>query len=123
VSTYLGPGGIDERAQEIRVESTEGFPESGVLELAGNHALFPHELVEYERKTEKGFVNCKRGVDGSEASSHWGEARVWCQSANRFTDTIPPTGRQYYHAVRAREHSGLQSAYSRITPSPACVEQ
>ena len=123
VSTYLVPGGIDGQAQEIHVESTDGFPESGVLEIAGNHALCPHELVEYEGKTEKSFLNCKRGVDGTEASSHWGEARVWSQSSNRFTDTIPPTGRQYYYIVRAVEYSGLQSAYSRITSSTTAVER
>lgn len=123
VSTYLGPDGIDAQAQEIHVESTDGFPESGVLEIAGNHALCPRELVEYVGKTEKSFLNCRRGVDGTEASSHWGEARVWSQSANRFTDTIPPTGWQYYYVVRAREHSCLQSPYSRITSATVSVER
>jgi len=123
VSTYLVPGGIDEHAQEIRVESTDGFPESGILEIAGNHALCPHELIEYEAKTEASFLNCKRGANGTQASSHWGEARVWSQSVNRFTDTIPPTGRQYYFVVRACEHSGLRSAYSRITSSTVAVER
>jgi hypothetical protein len=123
VSTHLVPGGIDEQAQKIHVESTDGFPESGVLEIAGNHALCPHEFVEYKGKNENSFLNCKRGVDGTEASPHWGEARVWCQSANHFTDTIPPTGRQYYYVVRACEHSGLRSAYSRITSATTAVEQ
>ena len=77
VSTHLSRCGIDRQAREIRVESTAAFPDSGVLEIAGNHNVCSCETVEYEGKTEKSFLNCKRGVDGTEATSHWGETRVW----------------------------------------------
>ena len=121
VSTHLAAEGIDERATEIAVGSTEGFPESGLLEVAGNHTLCPRELIQYKGKTATSFLNCARGVEGTEAASHWGETRVWSQAANRFVDTIPATGRRYYYVVRAKEHSGLTSAYSRIS-SAAFVE-
>jgi len=115
VTTYLAAEGIDERLTEIPVASTEGFPASGVLEIAGDHGLRAHEMVRYQGKTAKSLLKCERGVDGSEASAHWGETRVWSQSTNRFVDTLPTTRRQYYYVVRAREHSSLESAYSRIS--------
>jgi len=123
VSTCLAAGGLDESATEIPVHSTEGFPESGLLEVAGNHALGPHEVIQYQGKTATSFLNCQRGAEGSGAASHWGETRVWSQSANQFVDTFPPTERRYYYVVRAREHSGLESAYSRITSAAFVKEE
>jgi len=122
VSSNLTPGGIDERVQEIPVDSTEGFPDSGTIEIAGNHSLASHELVEYENKTANSFRGCKRGANSTKAHAHWGETRVWSRSSNRFTEPVPATGRRYYYVVRAREHSGLISPYSRVTPSPAFAD-
>jgi hypothetical protein len=39
----------------------------------------------------------------------------------KFTDKLPDSDRQYYYTVRAREHSGLQSPYSRIS-NPAITK-
>ena len=50
------------------------------------------------------------------AAIHWSGARVISLSAMQFTDTkTPDPERNYYYTVRAREHSGLISPYSRIT--------
>ena len=74
------------------------------------------EIVSYEGTTDSSFLNCKRGVEESEAALHWSGARVISLSAMRFTDTkIPDPERSYYYCVRAREHSGLISPYSRIS--------
>ena len=73
------------------------------------------EIVDYTAKTATSFLNCTRGADNTEAAPHWSGARVWSLSALRFTEKLPSPDRQYYYTVRAREHSGLQSPYSRIS--------
>jgi hypothetical protein len=47
---------------------------------------------------------------------------VWSLSALQFIDTkLSDPERQYYYTVRAREHSGLASPYSRIS-NPAVID-
>ncbi|MBC8355987.1 MAG: PD40 domain-containing protein [Planctomycetes bacterium] len=112
---------LDAKAATLIVESTEGFPNSGQLLIAGNHSMAEPEVVTYTGKTETTFLKCQRGGESSEPAMHWSGARVWSLSAMRFTDTkLPDPERQYYYTVRAREHSGLTSPYSRIS-NPAVI--
>ena len=115
VSTYLEGGHLDAQATTLEVISTTGFPQSGELLIAGNHSMAPPEVVSYRGKTATEFLNCSRGAEETAAASHWTGARVWSLSAMQFTDRLPDPERQYYYTVRAREHSGLQSPYSRIS--------
>ncbi|MEO1998869.1 MAG: hypothetical protein ABGZ17_26785, partial [Planctomycetaceae bacterium] len=93
----------------------QGFPSSGKLMIAGNHSMAAHEIVTYSGTTETTFLNCQRGGERSGPAGHWSGARVWSLSAMHFNDKLPDPTRQYYYTVRAREHSGLQSPYSRIS--------
>ena len=112
----------DWKSTTLTVESTDGFPSSGRLLIAGNHSMAAPEIVTYADKTETAFLNCQRGEESSEPAMHWSGARVWSISAMKFIDPgIPDPDRQYYYTVRAREHSGLTSPYSRI--SNAVVEK
>ena len=121
VDTILTGQHVDPDITTLTVESTDGFPMNGQLLVAGNHSMAATEVVSYEGKTETTFLNCTRGAEESEASMHWSGACVWSLSAMQFTDTdIPDPVRQYYYTVRAREHSGLTSPYSRIS-NPAVV--
>lgn len=116
VETTLTEKHFDAKAATLTVESTDGFPESGRLLIAGNHSLAAPEIVTYTGKTETTFLNCQRGAEASQPAMHWSGARAWSLSAMQFTDTkLPDPKRQYYYAVRAREHSGLTSPYSRIS--------
>jgi len=113
--TILTGEHLDAKSVTLTVESTEGFPESGKLLIAGNHSMVESEIVTYTDKTETTFLNCQRGEEDSQPAMHWSGARVWSLSAMQFTDEPPDPSRQYYYTVRAREHSGLQSPYSRIS--------
>ena len=73
------------------------------------------EVVSYTGKTETSFLNCKRGEENTKAALHWSGGRVWSLSTMQFTDKLPDAARQYYYTIRAREHSGLMSPYSRIS--------
>ena len=121
VSTQLVGEPIDDEVTQLAVHSTKGFPASGVLKIAGNHSMAAPERVRYTAKTATRFLNCTRGVEHTKPAAHWDGARVWSVSAQRFTQEIPATGRQYYYAVRAREHSGLESPYSPIS-NPAFIQ-
>ncbi len=121
VSTHLIGEHIDAEAATLTVRSTEGFPKSGQLLIAGNHSMAAPEIVSYTGKAASSFLNCTRGASDTEVTPHWAGARVWSLSALRFTEKLPSTDRQYYYTVRAREHSGLQSPYSRIS-NPAFVK-
>ncbi len=116
VDTILTAGHLGPDTTTIMVESTEGFPDHGQLLVAGNHSMAPPEVVSYEGRTEGEFLNCKRGVEETDAALHWSGGRVISLSAMHFTDTkIADPERNYYYCVRAREHSGLISRYSRIS--------
>jgi hypothetical protein len=73
------------------------------------------EIVTYQDRTETSFLGCQRGTEQTTATSHWTGARVWSLDALQFKDKLPDPSRQYYYAIRAREHSGLTSPYSRIS--------
>jgi len=79
------------------------------------------EVVSYAGKTDTSFLNCKRGLDDSQASIHWNGGRILSLSEMKFSDKVPDSKRQYYYTVRAREHSGLTSPYSRIS-NPTVAE-
>ncbi|MBP90372.1 MAG: hypothetical protein CMJ64_27310 [Planctomycetaceae bacterium] len=116
VDTILTGKHLDAKTTTLTVESTEGFPKSGRLLIAGNHSMAAPEIVTYTGKTETTFLQCQRGEEDSQPAMHWSGARVWSHSAMQFTDTkLPDPKRQYYYTIRAREHSGLQSPYSRIS--------
>ncbi|MDP6719391.1 MAG: hypothetical protein QGF59_12110, partial [Pirellulaceae bacterium] len=122
VDTVLTGNHLDAKTTTLTVESTDGFPDNGTLLIAGNYSMAAPEVVTYQGKTATGFLKCTRGAEESEATLHWSGARVWCLSAMQFTDTkLPDLKRQYYYTVRAREHSGLTSAYSRIS-NPAVID-
>jgi len=121
VDTILAGKHLDAQAVTLTVESTKGFPDSGRLLIAGNHSMAEPEAVMYTGKTETTFLNCERGDEASQPAMHWSGARVWSLSAMKFTDKLPDSDRQYYYIVRAREHSGLQSPYSRIS-NPAIMK-
>ena len=116
VDTVLAGEHLAPKAKTLTVESTKGFPDNGKLLVAGNHSMAPPEVVSYQGKTERSFLDCVRGDEKTKAAMHWSGARVWSLSAMQFTDTgLPDPGRHYYYTVRAREHSGLTSPYSRIS--------
>ena len=116
VDTILTGAHLDAKTTALTVESTDGFPDSGSLLIAGNHSMAALEVLTYGGKTETTFLNCKRGEGSSESAMHWSGARVWSLSAMKFIDTrIPDPKRQYYYTVRAREHSRLTNPYSRIS--------
>jgi hypothetical protein len=123
VDTLLAGEHLGAKAKTLTVESTAGFPENGKLLIAGNHSMAEPEIVTYDGKTETTFLHCRRGDDESEAAMHWSGGRVWSLSAMQFADSkLPDPERQYYYVVRAREHSGLISPYSRIS-NPAVVRE
>ena len=116
IDTILTGEHIDAKITILTVESTTGFPMSGRLLIAGNHSMAEPEVVTYIGKTETTFLQCQRGEESSEPAMHWSGARVWSLSELQFADTkLPDPERQYYYTVRAREHSGLISPYSRIS--------
>ena len=115
VSTVLTGEHINAMAPTLTAESTEGFPKHGQLLIAGNHSMAQPEVVIYTGKTETSFLNCKRGEEKTKAASHWSGGGLWSLSAMQFTDKLPDASRQYYYTIRAREHSGLMSPYSRIS--------
>ena len=115
VDTVLTGEHIGATATTLTVETTQGFPNSGRLLISGNHSMAEPEVVTYFGLSETKFLNCQRGEENSRPTMHWSGARVWSLSAMKFTDKLPDPTRQYYYAVRAREHSGLQSPYSRIS--------
>jgi len=115
VSTVLDGEHLAAKATTLTVLSTEGFPNSGELLIAGNHLMAASEIVSYRGRTETSFLNCTRGAEDTTAASHWTGARAWSLTAMQFTDKLPDPTRQYYYTVRAREHSGLTSPYSRIS--------
>lgn len=122
VSTILTGKHLDAKTTTLTVESTESFPSSGRLLIAGNHSMAAPEIVTYAGKTETAFLDCQRCAESSQPAMHWSRSRVWSLSAMKFIDPgIPDPKRQYYYTVRAREHSGLTSPYSRI--SNAVVEK
>ena len=115
VSTVLAGEHLNATATTLTVESTEGFPKHGQLLIAGNHSMAQPEVVSYTGKTETSFLNGKRGEEKTKAAAHWSGGRVWSLSTMQFTDKLPDAARQYYYTIRAREHSGLMSPYSRIS--------
>ena len=124
VSTVLTGEHLNAVATTLTVESTEGFPKHGQLLIAGNHSMAQPEVVSYTGKTETSFLNCKRGEEKTKAASHWSGGRLWSLSAMQFTDKLPDASRQYYYTIRAREHSGLMSPYSRISnPAVAATKR
>ncbi len=116
VDTILTGKHLDPKAATLTVESTKGFPNSGQLLIAGNHSKAESEVVTYTGITD--HISKLPAWRGRYQASG---ARVWNLSAMRFTDKLPDPDRQYNYTVRAREHSGLQSPYSRIS-NPAVRE-
>lgn len=115
VDTWLAGEHLTAKATTLTVESTKGFPKSGRLMIAGNHTMAEAEIVTYSGKTVTTFLNCQRGAEETNPAMHWSGARIWSLTAMQFADKIPAPERLYYYAVRAREHSGLISPYSRIS--------
>jgi len=116
VDTLLTGEHLNTDATTLPVESTKSFPKSGTLMIAGNHTMAAPEIVTYSGKTETSFLNCQRGTENTKPTPHWSGARIWSLSAMKFSDTkIKDRKRNYYYTVRAREHSGLLSPYSRIS--------
>ena len=121
VDTYLQGEHVNAKTAKLTVQSTADFPDSGKLLIAGNHSMASPEVVSYAGKTDTSFLNCKRGLDSSQASIHWNGGRILSLSEMKFSDKVPDPKRQYYYTIRAREHSGLTSPYSRIS-NPTVAE-
>jgi hypothetical protein len=64
----IGPGTLNEATTATK--STEGFPNSGRLLIAGNHSMAEPEVVSYTGKTETTFLNCDRGDEASQPAGH-----------------------------------------------------
>lgn len=61
---------LDAKGTEIRIrESTADWPERGDLYLEG-------EIVQYQKRTDTGFAQCKRGLHGTTVGSHAAGAPV-----------------------------------------------
>ena len=121
VDSILTGEHLNAQTATLTVESTEGFLSSGKLLIAGNHSMAESEMVTYTGKTETTFLNCQRGQDDRQPDLDWSGARVGSLNAMQSSEKLPDPSRQYNYAVRAREHSGLQSPYSRI--SNATIKQ
>ena len=115
MSTRITGEHLNAESKLLTVESTQGFPVNGTLMIAGNHSMAAPEIITYNGKTETSFLNCQRGAQSSQPAKHWSGARMSSLTAMQFKDKLPDPSRQYYYVVRAREHSGLQSVYSRIS--------
>ncbi len=98
-------------ATTIEVDSTEGFPPEGYLEIEAPSPIRDSEIVAYASKTDTSFESCTRGADGSSPSVHWNDALVWSSTAHHgvFVGELPPGSSV---AVRAMEWSGLKSELS-----------
>jgi hypothetical protein len=68
VTTQLN-GSIDNTQATITVDSTTGFPASGILDIGT-------ELITYTAKTGTDFTGCVRGTNGTTAASHLDNAIV-----------------------------------------------
>jgi hypothetical protein len=62
-------GSIDNTQATITVDSTTGFPASGILDIGT-------ELITYAAKTGTDFTGCVRGTNGTTATSHLDNAIV-----------------------------------------------
>jgi hypothetical protein len=62
-------GSIDNTQATITVDSTTGFPASGILDIGT-------ELITYTAKTGTDFTGCVRGTNGTTAASHLDNAIV-----------------------------------------------
>jgi hypothetical protein len=68
VTTLLN-GALNNSATTITVDSTTGFPASGILDIGT-------ELITYTAKTGTDFTGCVRGTNGTTAASHLDNAIV-----------------------------------------------
>jgi len=106
-------GGINNSTATITVQSTTGFPTSGIL-------LIQNELITYSGITSLTFTGCVRGVNGTIAAAHanninvqdasgyagWGQSistsvntklRLWSQSNFGQDLLFNPRGGTLYH--------------------------
>jgi len=111
VYTYLEtPSKIGASETTIYVDSTEGFPDSGIIEIYGLSSERPHELVSYTGKTATSFTGCTRGVLGSTAAEHYNDAFVWKYTGTEGIDISGSVNK--YYKVKSLEWSGLKSDFS-----------
>lgn len=106
-------GGINSSTTTITVQSTTGFPASGII-------LIQNELITYSGITSLTFTGCVRGVNGTTAAAHpnntnvqdasnyagWGQSistsvntklRLWSQSNFGQDLLFNPRGGTLYH--------------------------
>jgi hypothetical protein len=115
--TYLDvPSRLGASEITLNVDSTEGFPSQGAIEVSGMSTEIPSEIITCTGKTATSFTGCTRGALGSTAAEHWNDSFVWSYTGRHgFLDTYP--GPACYR-VRSVEWSGLVSPMS----EPFCVE-
>jgi hypothetical protein len=120
--TYLNaPSQVDASATTLNVDSTDGFPDQGMLEVVGLATSLPSELISYTSKTATTFDGCLRGELGTEATPHWNDSFVWRHTGQKaFVFTA--TASQWYK-VRAVEWSGLESDFSEPATDAGCTDQ
>jgi len=111
IYTYLdAPSKIGTGDTAISVDSTSGFPNSGVLEIYGLSSQRPTELVYYTGKTENSFTGLTRGYKNTTAAEHYNDSFVWLsRTGTGYTESSSSAS---YFRVRSVEWSGLKSEYS-----------
>jgi len=106
----LDKGYIDEKTDSIKLDSVEGLPDSGVIELAGMSSIQRSELVRYN-EVDRGnnmLLRCERGVLGTTPAKHWNGGMVWLHTGEHGYVLTEPG----IYKVRAVEWSGLTSKWS-----------
>jgi len=111
IITYLeAPSKISASETTIYVDSTSGFPNTGIIEISGLSSEKPAELVSYTGKTANSFTGCTRGALGTTPAEHWNDAFVWKYTGHHgymgsFVDSA-------WYKVKSVEWSGLSSDLS-----------
>ncbi len=108
-------GTIGQFEKTIKVDSTKGFPSSGVIEIEGLSPATPNELIHYTSKTDTKFLNCTRGHLDTTPSKHWNDSFVWKHTGSHghsVEGLADPQG--FWFIVRSVEKSGLKSQPSEV---------
>jgi hypothetical protein len=111
VYTHLDAVGRISAAQStLDVDSTEGFPGQGVVEVMGLSTEVPGELVAYTSRTPTSFSGLTRGYGGTAPAEHWNDSFVWKYTGHAGYEGVDD-GNNWYR-VRSVEWSGLPSDMS-----------
>lgn len=112
IYTHLdAPGRIGSTETAIDVDSTDGFPDEGIVEVIGLSTEVPGELVAYTSRTPTSFTGLTRGYGGTVAAEHWNDSFVWKHTGAGGYEGVD--GGNDWYKVRSVEWSGLKSELSR----------